>query len=212
MTDRTDTFNRADATSLGTPSDGGSSWVETTGTDWQIQTNRVFYNNNTASNVIVVLESSITAVTVQCTFSVLPNSPNNAEQALSIRVVDSSNYWRMKFRSGAGASIDLQKIVAGSFTIVATVSMSPTAGDVMSVEVTSADAWNVKQNGSSILTATDSAVNTGTLHGLNANYNSGPDAMRWDSFSITALGAAATVTYPQLERFGHRGAFRGMLH
>jgi hypothetical protein len=29
---------------------------------------------------------------------------------------------------------------------------------------------------------------------------------------IVASGAAATVTYPQLERFGHRGAFRGMLH
>lgn len=30
--------------------------------------------------------------------------------------------------------------------------------------------------------------------------------------AIMQAGGAASVTYPQLERFGHRGAFRGMLH
>lgn len=29
---------------------------------------------------------------------------------------------------------------------------------------------------------------------------------------IIAAGGASAVTYPQLERFGHRGSFRGMLH
>lgn len=37
-------------------------------------------------------------------------------------------------------------------------------------------------------------------------------ASTWDVGPDEFVAAAAGVTYPQLERYGHRGAFRGMLH
>src|SRR4051812_42221595 len=62
---RSDTFTRADsASSLGTPSDGGSAWA--TSDTWGISTNRA-YNAGADAQSTAVLESSKSDVLVQAT-------------------------------------------------------------------------------------------------------------------------------------------------
>jgi hypothetical protein len=187
MTDRTDNFNRSNG-AIGTPSDAGSDWVELTGTAWEVNGNAARNDAAVLSNGICYLESSVTAVTVQATFTVLPNTPN-AEPGLSIRVVDASNCWFFKIRQGT-TTVELRKRVAASNTTVGSTTVTHTAGDVYAVDVNSSDQWDVKQNAASIITATDSAVNTGTKHGLWMHLGSGADGVRWDDFSITAIGGA----------------------
>lgn len=201
MTNRTDNFNRADTTSaIGTPSDGGSAWTQQSGT-WGISTNQG-YESGAGSQTSAVLESSVANVDVQATINVAA-----ADCGLIARAADDNNYLLLITSTVVGG-FTIYKRVAGSFTNIASASFTVSNGDVCKFEVDSSNLLQGFQNGVSKVSVTDSAGSTNTKHGIRSNNVS---TARFDDFSITALGAAA-VTYPQLERFGHRGAFRGMLN
>ncbi len=190
MTNRADNFNRTDSSTLGTPSDSGSSWVEYGPTGWGVNGNRARHAAVDAQQACAALESSVANVTVKGTLAVLNNSPN-AEQGLVARLVDASNFWRVIHRAGDNRLV-LQKRVSGSYTTLSNTTVAYAANDTMELEADSSSKWVVRKNGSNVVTGiTDTAHSTATLHGLAAHWNSGPDGARWDDFSITEIGGGA---------------------
>lgn len=196
MPARSDTFTRADsATSLGSPSDGGSAWVALSGT-WGISSNTA-YSASSGSQEIAYLESSEANVIVEATIT----SIFGREGALSFRVVDGSNYCILWVNGTSG--FRLYDNVAGSFTQRGSSNTTvPTAGDVVKVEAngTSVTAY---LNGSALTGLTGvtmTAHQTATKHGLRA-HNSNP---AFDLFSITPI-AGPSVSLPP-RSLGHRMA------
>ncbi len=183
---RSDNFNRANEDPLNVPSDGGSAWVELLGTDWNVNGNVARIGGVVWTPAVTYLEASNSNVIVKAKMTAAPSSPNS-NWGLTARIVDADNHWRVVYRINV-PDLALQKRVAGSFTTVGT----PAAGslsvnDEVSLEVNSSHQWTVKVNGSPVITGvTDSDNSSGTKHGLVAHFNSGPDTMSWDDFSVTA--------------------------
>lgn len=182
MTDRADDFNRADSTSsLGTPSDGGSSWVAAAGT-WGINSNRGYLATSSGGQETAYLESSVADVDVQVTLAV-----SGSDYGVCARLTDASNNL-IGIRSGA-SDYRIYKRVAGSFTqLGSTVAVTSANGDVMKFTA-NGSSLTLYQNGVSKVTATDSFNNTATKHGLRSNADT---TTRFDDFSITGIGGGGT--------------------
>ena len=213
MTNRTDNFNRTAENPLNVPSDAGSAWVEVVGTDWQTDGTQAFAAGGVESGSIVVLEASTPDVVVECTFAVITDSPA-AEMGLTARVVDSSNYLRVLWQPTV-PRIRFEKVVAGSPSVLGDFSVTLVSGDTLTLECDASDNLDVTINGGApVISTTDSAGNTGTQHGLFANWGSGPDSARWDNFSITEIGGAPAtqiflLTPGRTDGLGHGGIFPG---
>lgn len=182
MTDRTDNFNRANvATSLGTPSDGGTDWA-CNFTDWGISSNQA---HNTEAGVDwhpAILESSVSAVEVQATLTALADGLN---AAMCGRYADDNNYIRLQLVAGASGTIKLTKRVAGTETqLGSTYTGAVAVNDVFKLRMDSANLLTAYQNGVSRVSATDAAGAANTRHGLIAF-----DPESWDDFSITEIVA-----------------------
>lgn len=182
MSDRSDDFNRADnASSLGTPSDGGSAWVSAAGV-WGISSNRgCNVDGDTERNVY--LESSSSNVEVQVTLTTL-----TSDAGVNARLADSNNMLLGLMTHGTG--IRLFKRVGGSYTqLGSTYGGSMASGDVIKLRVDSSNSITLYQNGvSRVGPATDSAGSTNTKHGLRTWSDS---SSRFDTFSITDIVAGA---------------------
>jgi len=177
LANRADNFNRADTSgnNIGTPSDGGSAWINTLSGSWDIGSNQAKETSGTGQ-VICVLEASTALATVQATAT---NLGSNA--GLVLCVSDDNNYIVGVF--APGFSMAVYKRVAGSFTqLGSTYGGSISNGDVFALERDASDNIAFKQNGVSRVTATDSFNNTATKHGLRANSDT---SVRFDDFSIT---------------------------
>lgn len=175
MTDRVDNFNRADsAAALGTPSDGGSAWVATSG-GWGISSNQAYQYSSTNHHV-AYLEASVADVDVEVTITT-----RGTDSGLSARVVDDNNHLLV---ATSGSGVYLYKKVSGSFTLLGSYGTAISDGDTIKLRCSGND-LTVYVNGVSRITATESDHNTATKHGLRNNDNT---AARWDNFSITGLG------------------------
>lgn len=148
----TDNFNRADAGL------GGPDWATVTGMG----------NLSVVSNVIAGTSgadrgSYHVGVTwpadqySQCVATLSGGA--NADGGALVRC-DSSSATFYLGTFGSYGTVGLYKCVSGSYTTLATTSRTLVAGDVLRLEVSGSN-LNLKMNGVSVLTATDSAITAG---------------------------------------------------
>ena len=181
MTNRTDNFNRADSTtSLGTPSDSGSAWTTYQST--------LGILSNTAYDVahsvygVAGLQSSISDCAVQVTCSAQGN------MSCAARLADKSNF--LTAGGDGSGNLSIYKIVAASFTQLASGTATQAAGDVFKFTV-NGTALELFLNSVSKLTAASNVGQTNTIHGI---FDFLSASARFDDFSITALGGGLTAT------------------
>jgi len=176
MTNRVDTFDRANGALIGsTPSDGGGVWSGN-GT-WNISSNCGLKSADFNTLQFAWLESSAANVDVSATINVDGNC------GLAARVTDANNciYGRVclnnciVYKWEAGTATQLGSTYVGT----------PTAGDVWVLSV-SGDNIVLKQNGTARVTTTSSFNNTATKHGLGDFNITGS----WTTFSITEITAS----------------------
>lgn len=158
-----DSCTRADNAASPGNADSGQAWVVSSGT-WGILTNRI---NCTASGRLTfaagVPNHSIAAV--------FTDFANGGQQYLMVRLVDTSNYWRIGVGSGlaTGASnLILQNVVAAAIGTVNKVIGSVQRGDLISAEAIG-KAIRVYVNGLCVHEEECITSSTGTSVGLQAN-------------------------------------------
>lgn len=162
---RSDDFNRTGNVALGgsTPSDGGSAWVEEstntikTGTD--VVSGRVVAFN-TGSAFAAWLESGVTDH--EASGKVVTSY---ADLGVIARVADVNNFYLWRVQSASGGATQLYKKVGGSFTLLASGSLTAADGDVLALRCvgTTITAY---VNGASAATVTDSSLTAGTKAGI----------------------------------------------
>jgi hypothetical protein len=155
-----DSFVRANAASLGT-ADTGQAWTADAGA-FQIVSKAA--TPTTTTNTRSTLDTG----TVDHMVSVrIDSAPNAAQHWLAARFVDGSNFYRFGFDGGNFA---LQKVVAGSVTVLATLSgiTNNIPGTTIGLKC-KGTALTVYVNNVQVGAVTDSALSTGTKAGLQAN-------------------------------------------
>lgn len=190
MANRSDNFNDSGNVNLDgrTPSDGGSAWIEETAGTWKTSTDVptgriVAYNLGGPRGAW--LEASETEVEVEADIvTVLSNV------GVIGRVQDASNFYLWRSLSGTN---QLYKQVSGSYTLLATGSITSVSGDRLKLRC---DGSSIKGyvNGVEDASVTDSSLTTGTKVGIYGG------AGYVDDFASTALGGAAG--HPAMRRFG----------
>lgn len=179
---RSDTFDRADnATSMGTPSDGGSAWV-ISGTTWGIISN-TGYNSGGSTSVTGVshatLETNKTDCTQRCTYNF--GSPGAVSSiGFIFRYVDDNNHYIFRTGKTAGNLLyySLFKVVGGTSTqIVGTTTTgmgSWTNGVDYTFTVKLVGSTFSLYNGSTFITSiTDTALTVGTKVGIRNSSGTG---------------------------------------
>lgn len=185
MSNRADTFTRTDnSSSPNPPSDAGSNWTVLAAT-WGIISNRAYISATGGGDGwnVMALDASSAVVDVQATFF----GVTGVYKGVTGRVVDTNNYV-LALVNGLANDCELYKKVSGSFTqIGGTGGTGGLDNDVYKLSVDASNNWTFKQNGSTVITATDAAGSTATKHGLSINDLSIADA-RWYAFSIVDNG------------------------
>ncbi len=184
MSNRSDNFNRTDTTTnIGTPSDGGSAWVQQSGT-WGISTNQG-YDSDSGPQKTCVLEASSADVAVQVTVTVF-----SANVGLILRAADDSNYLLLSLTNG-GAGIEIYKNVSGSFTLLQTIGNSIASADIFKFQ---AVGTTCKVYKNAVQIGSDQDVTgigqTNTKHGLRTHNDA---TSRFDDFSITDMSVVIVV-------------------
>jgi hypothetical protein len=179
VTGRSDDFNRANSATLGTPSDGGTAWVQlavfTSNTVGIISNQAARSDATTGAPLYAVLESSLTDVTIQFTASAVVG----ATPSFVARAADKNNLVLCQY-NGSG-NMEHYHIVAGSFSsVLDSTAFTPSSGDILTLTI-SGNNYTMKRNGSTVFTFTDSTNTSNTKHGI-AVGNAGT---RVDDFSIT---------------------------
>lgn len=175
----TDNFNRADG-AVGSTANG-KAWASTGNVlaSWSISGNQLARLSPASSDQLTVdtgLANGVFTVTLNGTFE------ENA--GLVFRSADGANYWRFNW-AGTPDAPRLTKLVAGVSTTVATGTAGTwAAGDVIEITLNEANI-TVKQNGTTIVTATDNALIGNTRAGFWSTSLSG--AVRWDTASFVGL-------------------------
>jgi hypothetical protein len=195
MPNRSDNFNRADASSLDTPSDGGSAWSQLAGAG-AISSNQAAMT--TGSTATAVLEAGM----ADCKVQYVAGNAGGSSAAAVVRATDASNYIRVYFLTGFRGHI--YKREAGTETVLqAGVGGTLNAGDVCTVEC-NGNVITAKVGGVTLATTTTAFNNTATKHGIATQSNNATP--RFDDFSVEALvlltidrdkvltGASGTVT------------------
>ena len=173
-----DSFNRADnATSLGS-ADTGQTWAVLNGGPWGIVSKQAYQPGNVAGSVAVV-DATVSDGVVQVSLSTMGTGAG-----LVFRASDASNFWKLY---ASGSTYVLAKRVAGADTTVATISVAPSSGDLLSVAL-SGPAITVAINGVQRAVASDSFNQTATKHGLHASDN----VARFDDFSVLLRNPVAS--------------------
>jgi hypothetical protein len=175
-----DDFNRADSSSsLGSTSTGSAAWTAVIDT-WGISSNQA-YKASGSSTGIAVVESGHGDCTVSATLAAGISTSNTG---IVFRYQDSGNHWVLEGGNGSTQAALYKKTGGGSYTSIATSAGNVhfTNGDVISV-ILSGSSITVKQNGTTIITTTDSAFSTATKHGLHISGND--NTARFDDFSVT---------------------------
>jgi hypothetical protein len=184
MTNRTDNFNRANTSSgqLGTPSDGGSAWLEPDSQySWDISSNAAKTTPAIGWNADA-LESSISDCDVQATLL----GTVNYVAGICGRLTSQANY--IEARVTAGVGYNLWARVAGTDTQIGTTySASPGANEVVKLHM-SGTTIEMYVNGTKVAYGTSSANQTATKHGI---FTYGDNVTKFDNFSITGFGSSS---------------------
>lgn len=152
MTSIVDTFNRADATSLGTTSDGTATWATILGAVG-ISTNQA-----AAASFGGSFSHAVAGIDTGSADGVLQVTVAQTGAAPCWRIVDSSHYYFI----GSGY---VGRIVGGSFTdMLDLASGSPAAGDVYTITM-SGSTMSVAKNGGAAESFTDGTLASATTHG-----------------------------------------------
>lgn len=156
-----DSFNRADSTTnLGSTDGAGTldpiAWTQQAGT-WGIETNRAYTSAGAARSVATV---ELSQADVDLSITVAFGSSGTG--GLVFRFVDTSNYWRLVLVSTT--LIRLIKRTSGSDNVVGTFGTAA-SGDVLRI-LAAGSSITAYRNGSSIITTTDTDLQTATKHGL----------------------------------------------
>lgn len=164
MTARADTFNRANSGTLGTPSDGGSAWLED-GAQAGISSNQCVANYSAFPPAAVGLECNTADYAAQLTIVTLSVGSG---PGVVVRRSAYTDYIALFFTTGGG-NYDTPKIVkveAGVASDLATCTGSVSNGDVMKLEANGTTITAYK-NGVQIGQATGVTFNQSvTKHGL----------------------------------------------
>jgi len=158
MSTRTDNFNRGDTTNaIGTPSDGGSAWVQQSGI-WGIQTNTGYCSGSTGQ-ASCYLESNASNVDITVTATAL------VDAGIVARVQDDNNYLLFLFNVTA---MQLYTRIAGTFTALTTVNEASVAGDVFRFKLVGSalEGW---KNGTLKTSISNATFQSNTKHGLRVN-------------------------------------------
>lgn len=158
MANRQDTFNRANASGgLGTPSDGGSDWVELA-SNFGIFGNQA-YGAGGGSPTVSYLECGAGSGdgTIQVTHASV-----GGNAGVAFRISDADNLFAVWV---IGGQFSLYRRQSGSNNLLGQASGTATSGDVVSA-VLSDDSITIKVNGTTKITVTDAFQKTATKHGL----------------------------------------------
>lgn len=189
MANVVDSFNRANAASLGT-ADSGQTWSNFGGAGFSITTNQATVSAASAGTGTVI-DSAASDSTVQVTMP----SAATVSGGIVFRWVDASNFNVVQMVS---AQLWLRKYVAGVLSEIAqSANLTFANNDIIAV-VTSGASLTVKQNGVVRVTASDATNSTGTRGGLLALAGG-----IYDDFSITNAAAAGGTVFA-LRRRGRR--------
>ncbi len=196
---RSDNFNRADTTNnIGTPSDGGSDWVQYS-YDWGIYTNKAYANNidpfGSPFGAVAALEtgSNIAEASV-----VVANFQLAHDPGLVVRLSSAGNYivWRIE----ALATTRIYKVSGDLATELAAFATARTNGDTYSLRVDGANLISAYRNGILQGSVTNSFNSTATKHGLFTDHTGN----RFDNFSIdddVVVGRVTSLVSIRLPNF-----------
>lgn len=176
-----DLFTRADsAASLGSAPIGGA-WTAHTGTFGVL--NAAAYLPTLVGDSVASIDTTLANHSV---FSDIVFGSTAAQPGIVGRVADANNYWLALPSQPVilPQSISLWKRVAGAYTNINTINLSNTpyigSNSTRLGLVFSGNNITVYVNGTSIITATDAALNTNTRVGLRLNDASSGN--NWDNF------------------------------
>jgi hypothetical protein len=144
----------------------------------------------------MALESSVANVYVQ---SDVPVFSASVSHGLILRGADDNNYLLM-LTNALAAITNIYKRVAGTYTLLTTVSTAWASGDVMKFDGDASNLITAYRNGSSVTSITEAAGAGNTQHGywVDATAND----QRYDNFLITALAAAGVATTNAIQPAG----------
>lgn len=188
MTDRADTFNRANSTTtLGTPSDAGSAWAVNTGT-WGILSNAAYQVSGSFTSDFASVEASVTNAAVQAT--TLNSLGRGGVVGRANAAANDSIAWYCD-----GSSVFLAKFVGGVVTFLGNSgSTASVTNDRLKLLCESTNQLTGFLNDVALVSVSDSALNTRTQWGI-ITYDKGVAGM--DDFSVTRiLAAIPTLSAP----------------
>lgn len=175
----TDSFTRANSTTIGTTETGGLTWATSGTGTWDIVSNKLRCtspNTSTGSQCVVNTGSA------DGTFSTVLSSFSGALAGFTLRcAVDNTSAAYVAFRNFAGKFELMSRAAGGGFTTIATSSGDVVAGDTLSVTLSGSSIIG-KINGVTAWSATNTTVTAGTRHGYFV-YGSGTDTAQFDDFS-----------------------------
>lgn len=182
----TDSFDRADAASLGT-SDSGHVWQEVL-VGAGITTNTAYASTPYQTGHAIVT-SGASDVDVQVTVSTLDTAGN---AGLVFRWQDSERFWIL-FINGLTSVVQLVRYSPAGATSVASIPITKAAGDIIKIKAVGSSI-RVFHNGTELGSVTDTTYQSATSHGIWLNTvsksSSGPtlilaNAWRLNDFSVT---------------------------
>lgn len=188
MTKVTDTFDRADSTSL------GANWTEVVG-DWAIVSNQCECNDDDgatgyyARHVTDVGSSDMYAEVV--TNSTQTDGSSNTGPAVRMRAAANTSY---QFTTNLNDSCAFWRIVAGTETQITTFTTAIAVGDRARLEAVGRT-LRAKVNDSLVAVTQDTNITDGQRGGLNGYNNVGTDVVRINNFEAGALTDDLVAAY-----------------
>lgn len=178
-----DTFNRADADTLGTTSDGAKTWRLVGATPvFGIRSNQAAIVSVASGRAFAVIDQGSGDATMKVTVADIGSAPTNT--AIVFRVQDIDNYLSVARFSGSDNRYNLTSRIAGTQSNRATAATAQwTNGDVLEVTLVGPNVV-LEVNGEVIITTSISSLLTAGAHGIYGATTS--TAARFDQFELTA--------------------------
>ena len=183
-----DDFNRANATSIGTPSDAGAVYAGAT-TLYGTTGNELYSSGVVGWANPLWRESSSAAGELFITLRAI----NSMSSGLVFRLVDSSNYLLAQFTPTA--MFLWQRVAAGFTQIGSTYTGTVSVGDLISVAF-NGSSLSLRQGGVQRVSGTSSTHLTATKHGFVENNG---NSCRYDELNFVDAGGAPTPSLIYLQ-------------
>lgn len=182
----TDTFNRADATALGTTSDGTATWTASGTTTIGVASNRTKATGGTGNGYATIAGGSVNG-TVKATLAAVSGSPTTMISGLVCQYTDTNNHVVLALRSDSTtAKYALTKRTGGTLSTLSPVStVTPAAGDVVELIVNGQN-YRVKVNGVEIININITVAPPTPTQNVGIYANNSDTVSAWDDWSFVA--------------------------